>query len=187
MGDKQNRLARILQFQYPRATLALEALIAHGEHFIHEKNIGVGVDGDREGQAHVHAAAVGVHRLIDELAQFREIYNGVETDIRLGVTHAQQPRIEVNILPAREHGVETRAQLQQAGHAPMHRQRARGRRGNTRDELEERALARSIAPDDTHRFARFNSETQGGQGLSRRGLGGKPGGNSAPSQQQAPL
>ena len=44
----------------------LEGGIAHGQNLVDQQDVGIHVDGHREGQAHDHAGRISAERLVDE-------------------------------------------------------------------------------------------------------------------------
>ena len=57
----------------PVHALALERLVADGQHLVDEQDVGVDVHGDGEGEPHVHARRVELHLGVDELADAGEV------------------------------------------------------------------------------------------------------------------
>ena len=67
-----------------REALALERLVADRQRLVDHQDVGVDVDGGGEGEPHVHAARVGLDRLVDEVADVGEAGDGVEALVDLG-------------------------------------------------------------------------------------------------------
>ena len=112
-------------------------------------------------EPHVHARRVVLDRRVDELLEAGERDDLVEALVELLL--ATSPRIgavEVDVLPARELGVEARAELEQ--------RRDLARRvviapcvgpQDPRDALEQRALARAVLADEPERRALAGSRS----------------------------
>ncbi len=60
-----------------------EVNVADGEGFVHQQNLGIEMDGDREGEPHDHAAGIGLDRLVDEVADLGEVGDFREPAIHL--------------------------------------------------------------------------------------------------------
>ena len=73
MGNEQNRDAARAQFMHLAHAALAEIDIAHRQSFVHQQDLRVHVDGDGKGQAHHHAAGVRLHRLVDKIADLREV------------------------------------------------------------------------------------------------------------------
>src|SRR5690606_41240939 len=67
--------------------------------------------------------------------------------------HAEDRAVEVDVLLARELGVEPRADLQERPDAAVELDAPASRGGDAREDLEERRLAGAVAPDDPERLA----------------------------------
>ena len=74
--------------------LALERGVADGEHLVDEQDLGVEVRGDREAEAHVHAARVALDRRVDELLDAGELDDRVEPAGDLLAAQAEDRAVE---------------------------------------------------------------------------------------------
>ena len=99
----------------PVHALALERLVADREHLVHEQHVGVDVHGHRERQPDVHAGRVELHLGVDELPIPRKATIVVEARGGLLAGQAQDGRVEVDVLPAGQVGVEPGTELEQRG------------------------------------------------------------------------
>ena len=91
MGHQHDRHALAAQLVDVLEAPALEALVADGHDLVEQQDLGLHVHGDREAQAHLHAARVDLHRRVDELADVGEGDDVV--DLR-SMSLAGMPRIE---------------------------------------------------------------------------------------------
>ena len=91
--------------------LALEFGIAHREHFVHDEDLRFEVRGHGEAQANPHAAAVAFYRGIDVVLDTAEGDDLVQLGVHLGLTHAEDGAVEVDVVPAGELGMEAGAHL----------------------------------------------------------------------------
>ncbi len=119
MRDEQDRAATLLDLCDAGEAFSLKGLVAHGEGLVHDKNVGVDVDGSRKGKSHVHARRVGLHRLIDEDADVRKARDVVEPGVDVGAAHSEYGAVQVDVLAARELRVEASAKLQQSRDAAI--------------------------------------------------------------------
>ena len=67
-----------LELLHPPEALLLELGVADREHLVDEQDLGLEVRGDRERQAHVHAARVALHGRVEELLEPGELDDLVE-------------------------------------------------------------------------------------------------------------
>ena len=62
----------LLELEDLAEALALERLVADGEHLVEQQDVGVDVHRDREAKPHVHARGVGANRQVDEALELGE-------------------------------------------------------------------------------------------------------------------
>ena len=111
--DEEDRAAAVLELGDLAEALALELLVADGEHLVEQQHVGLDVRGDREAEPHVHPRRVRAHRQVDELLEL-----GERDDLVHHLAHAR-PReavdraVQVDVLAAGEVGVEAGAELEQ--------------------------------------------------------------------------
>ncbi len=96
--DKENGAAVPGYVFHLAQALALEAHIAHGQHFVHYQDLRVQVGSHREGQAYVHAAGVALDRGVQEAADLAELHDLVELTLDLGPGHAQDGSVQQDVL-----------------------------------------------------------------------------------------
>ena len=102
VGDEEHGDAAGAQLMnFAHAALA-KVDIAHGEGFIHQQNLGVDVNGDGEGEADGHAARIGLDGLVDELADFGEVFDVAVSLVDLAFGEAQNGGVEVDVVAAAE-------------------------------------------------------------------------------------
>ncbi len=117
------------------------------------------MDGDGEREPHVHARRVELDLGVDELLDAGEVDDVVEVPVGLLARQAEDRGVEVDVLPAGEVGVEAGAELEQRGEPTATVDGARGGLDDAADDLEQRALARAVVPD----------QSDGRAGRDRRG------------------
>src|SRR5699024_7646831 len=106
VGDHDHGAPGLLQLPDALEALALERLVADREDLVDQEDVRLGVHSDGEGQAQEHARAVVLHVRVDELLDLAEGNDLVEPRVDLLTGHAQDRAVEVDVLAAREIGVE---------------------------------------------------------------------------------
>ena len=152
MADEEEGHAALPQPPHPGEALLLEAHVADREYLVEDEYVRAHRHRDREGEPRVHAARVGLHRLVDEPSDVGERRNFVEPLPHLPPGDAEDRAVQEDVLAARELRVEAASQLEERRHAAAHLDLAFARDLGTRDDLEERALAGPVASDDTQRL-----------------------------------
>ena len=93
-------------------------------------------------------------RRVEKLLDPREIDDLVELLLDFPARHAEDAAVEKDVLAAGELGMEAGADLQQAGNTPMDVDLAGRGPGDPREDLQQCALAGSVAADDADHLAR---------------------------------
>src|SRR6266850_603889 len=129
-------------------TFALKVDVADGEDFIHDQDLGLEVRGDREGEPDVHATRVVLHRRVGEFLDLGKGQDLVELVVELGLAHAEQGTAQIRVLSPGQLRVETSSDFEEGADATVKlRASFRGIR-DPGENLEQRALARAVGPDD---------------------------------------
>ena len=154
MAHEENRPA-LLECRLVHAAEAflLEGRVAHGEHLIHDENVGLQVRRHGKGQPHIHAAGISFDRRIDELSDFGELHDPVELLGHLGARHAEDGAVEINVLAAGQLAVETGADLEQTGQLSAQTELSARRCCDLADHFEQGRFARAVATDDSDYLA----------------------------------
>ena len=121
VGDEDDRAAALLELEDLPEALALELLVADGEHLVEQQHVDVEVRGDREAEPHVHARRVRPHGHVDEPLELREGDDLVHVPPDRLALQAEDGAVEVDVLAARELGVEAGAELEQRADAALPR------------------------------------------------------------------
>src|SRR6266513_158333 len=167
--DEHDRLLRRAELPDLREALVLEVLVPDREHLVHQENVRLEMHGDRETEAHVHAARVGLHRRVKEAPDVGELRDRGHRAVHLLARKAEERSVEVRVLAAAEVGVESGADLEERGHATVDLERSTGRLRRAREELEQRRLPRSIRADHTERGPRLHREADVAERLHHLG------------------
>ena len=94
-------------------TLLLEARVAHREHLVHQQDVRVGLDRDREGQAHRHARGEVLDLLVGEILELRKLEDVVDAPGQLLARDAEDGATEEDVLARRQLRVEANAELEE--------------------------------------------------------------------------
>ena len=106
--DQQDGAALALELLHPVDALALEALVADGQHLVDHQDVGVDVDGHGEAEPDVHARGVELHLVVDELLELGEVHDVVEDAVDLALGQPEQRAVQVDVLPAGQVRLEAR-------------------------------------------------------------------------------
>ena len=143
---------------HARNALVLEGSVAHGEHLVHDHDIGVQMRGYRKGQAHVHPRGVTFHGRIDEALHLRKGHDVVEDLVYLAPLHAQDGAVHVDVLATGELGMEAGPHLEHARHAAVVGDETLTRARDATDELEQGGLTCTVLADEAHALAFADGE-----------------------------
>ena len=160
VADEQDRASLLGDIAHLAQTLVLKGEIADRQHLINEQDFGLQMGRDGEGQAEIHAAGVVLDGSVDELVDFGECDDVVELPVDVGAFHTEDRAIEVNVFAAGKLVVKTGADFEQCADAAIDVGVSGGGLGDPREDLEERALAGAVAPDDPDYFALLDFEIQ---------------------------
>lgn len=158
VGDTEESTALIAQITDFGEALGLEGVVADGQYFVDEEEIGFDVDGDGESEPDHHAAGVGAERFVDEVGQAGEVDDLVEQGEGAAAGQAEEGGVEVDVLAAGEIGVEAGAEFEERGDAAVDGDAAVVGLGQAGDEAEQGAFAGAVGADDGHVFALFDAK-----------------------------
>src|SRR3989442_11046945 len=113
---------------------------------------------DRKAEAHVHATRVRLHGGVEETPEVGELLDRRHRAVDRAALQTEERAVQVRVLAAAEVRMEARADLEQRRDPAGHLERARGRLGRPREELEQRGLPRAVRADDAERSARLDRE-----------------------------
>ena len=91
MGDEHHGAALPLVAVEDVEAFLLERRVTDGEHLVHQQDLGVGLDGEGEGEPHLHSRREVLEPVVDELLQAGEADDLVEQAAQLG---RLKPRME---------------------------------------------------------------------------------------------
>ena len=132
--------------------------VADREHFVEDQDVRLQERGDREGEAHIHAAGVALDRRVDEALDAGEIDDVVKLGADVGLAETEQGARHEHILAPGHIGVKAGADFEQGAHLATKKGSTRGRIGDAGENLQERALARPVATDQPDQLASLDLE-----------------------------
>ena len=97
----------------------LELRVTHRQHLVDDEDFRFQVRRHGEGEPHIHAAGVMLHRRIEKHLRLGKGDDLVELAVDLLARHAKDRAVEINVLPAGQLRVKTGAHLEQAGDAAL--------------------------------------------------------------------
>ena len=153
VGHEQDRAALALEPLDALEALALERLVADGEHLVDEQDLGVDVDRHRESEPRRHTRRVVLHLVVDEVLDLGERDDLVEDPVDLLTGESEDRRVQVDVLAPGEVAVEARAELEQRGDAAVLHDRPRGGPHDPGHALEQRRLARAVVAEEAEGLA----------------------------------
>ena len=163
--DEEDRPAAVLELGDLAEALALELLVADGEHLVEQEHVRLDVRGDGEAEPHEHPRRVRPHRQVDELLELRERDDLVHQLAHACAREAVDRAVQVDVLAAGEVGVEAGAELEQRRDAAARLDAPAGRLDDPRDEAQQRRLAGAVAADEADGVARLGRERDVAQRL----------------------
>ncbi|MNP08554.1 hypothetical protein D3C76_1006280 [compost metagenome] len=158
VGDDQQGGAGAAETADPLEALVLEVGIADRQRLVDDQHIGAARGGDAERQAHLHAARVGTHRLVDGFADLGELLDVRHHRLDLFQLQPQQLAGHEDVLPPGELRVEAHAQFEQSRDLAFDPDATGGRLGGPGDHLQQGALAGAVDPDYADRLPRADLE-----------------------------
>jgi hypothetical protein len=127
--------------------------VAHGQGLVHEQNFRIHVDGHGEGQPYNHAAGIGFHGLVHEIADLGELFDLAVFLLDLSRSEPQDGAVQEDVVASGELGVEARAQLEQRRDPPVHLDLALGGSQNAGHQLQQGAFPGPVFADDAEGLA----------------------------------
>ena len=95
----------------------LELHVAHGQDLVHDHDLAVQMGSDGEGQLDEHAAGIALDGGVDEVAALRKFDDLGQFGVDLGLGHAQDRAVHIDVFAAGHFVVEAGADFQHGGHA----------------------------------------------------------------------
>ena len=164
--DEQDRLARREKLRERPPALVLEFLVADGKNLVQQEDVGIQIGGDGETEPHLHPRRVILQRHVHEVAQPRVVHDGGVESFDRGTRQAVDGRVEEDVFAAAQLRMEADAQLDERADARPARDPdvAAGRLVDPGDELQQRALPRSVAADHADRLPLADRDRHVAQG-----------------------
>ena len=109
--DEEHGLAVLDQLPEAVDRAPPECGVADGQHFVHEHDVGIAVNGDAEAEPGIQAGRVAFHGRVDQLLDLGKLHDLVEAAVDVAAGQTEQAGAKIHVLAARELGMKSRAQL----------------------------------------------------------------------------
>jgi len=133
---------------YAAQALRLKLGVPHGQDLVYQQHVWLEVRGDREPQPHVHPRGIPLHRRVDERLHSGEVYDARQLGGDLAPVHAENRPAQHHVLAACQLRVKTGADLDESGKPAVDHDPPLCGRRDTRQQLQQCALARTVPADD---------------------------------------
>ena len=151
--------------EHDRATLGLEACelgealllkrrVADRQHLIDQHHVGVDLNCDREGEAHVHAGGVVLQLQVHKRLQLRERDDLIQPLERLAARQAEHDRVDDCVVTRGQIGIEPDAEFDERRQPTVDFNLAGVDAVDAGQALQQRALATPVATDDAEELPR---------------------------------
>ena len=110
MADEQDG-AVLLEIAQPANAFLLEERVAHRKCLVDDQYIRVHMGNYRKGEAQVHAAGIGLDRLIDKIADLGEGFDVRKPRLDLRLAEAKHRGVQMHVFAAGELRIEACAQF----------------------------------------------------------------------------
>src|SRR5260370_11687664 len=107
---------------------------------------------DSKCQEQIHTARVALYWRVDESLDFGESDHLVKTPRDLRPLHAEDRAVQIDVLSAGQFGMKARAHFEQGPDPAAHFGSTFSRLGDTRQDLDQGALPRSLVSDPPQHF-----------------------------------
>jgi hypothetical protein len=132
--------ALLREAEDPVDALPLERLVPDREDLVQQEDVRLHVHGNRKTEPHQHPGRVGAHGEVDEPIELRERDDLVEEPVDLAPLQPVDRTAQVDVLTAREVGMEACAELEQRPNRPAHLDASRRRPKDPGNQAEQRRL-----------------------------------------------
>jgi hypothetical protein len=149
---------------------ALEGGVSYGQDLVDQKNLGLEMSGDGEGQSDRHAARVTLDGCVEESLELGEVDDLVESSLDLGAPHPEDRAVQVDVLPSRQLRMKARPHLEQRADAAGDLGPPGRRFGDAGQDLQQRALAGAVVANQPDHVAVANFERHVAQCPQRVGF-----------------
>ena len=140
-------------------------MVADGEDLVEQEHVERHLNRDRVREPQLHPGRVVLQLLVDEPLELCELEDAVEALVEFSPREPEQGRVDPDVVPPRQLGVETDAQLDERRHLAVDAHRAGIRLVDPGDDLQQRALAAAVRADDSEELTRLDREADVGESL----------------------
>ena len=138
--------------------LLLEGGVAHGQHLVDQQYVGIDLDRNRKGQAHVHPRGVVLELEVLKLFELGELDHPLVASASLPRREPEHDAVERHVVVGGQVGIEADAQLYERGHPTVAPDLPLVGTVDAGQALQERALATAVAPDYAEELPRLDRE-----------------------------
>ncbi len=153
MTDEQDCPPALGDVVHLTEALLLEVGIADREHFVDDQDFRLEVRCDRKRQADIHARAVSLHRRVEEFFALAERDDFVEFSRDFRAAHPEDGAVEIDVFASGQFRMKAGAHFEQRSNSAAQNRPALARLGDTRQQLQQRALARAVSADQADDLA----------------------------------
>ena len=154
MSHEHDRPPLGLQPRELAEAFLLERRVADGQHLVDQHDIGIDLDGDRKGEAHLHSGGVVLQLQVHERLELGKGDDLVQPLEGLPAGEAEHDRVDDRVVARGEVRVEPDAELDERRQAAVHLDVAGIDGVDAGQALEQRALAAAVASHDPEELAR---------------------------------
>ena len=153
MGDDQHGFAGPAKGVNLAEAFLLEVVIADGQDFIDQEDVGIDLDSHGKPKAHVHAGGIVFDGLVDEIPETGKIDDGLEALAHLPTAQAHDRAGQEDVFAACEVGMKAGPELQQGRDGAGGPDPAGGRNFRARQQGKQSAFTGAVGADNPQRLA----------------------------------
>src|SRR5215213_1197557 len=164
VADEDDRAALARGGLHPAQALLLERQVTDREDLVDDQDLRLQVRRDREGEPQLHSARIALDGSVHEGAHIGELDDLLEATLDLLALHVEHRAVQEDVLAPGQLRVEACPHLQESPYPAAEVRLPLGRRGDPREDLEERALPGTVVADDPQRLAPLELEVDVAEG-----------------------
>ena len=160
MGDKNNGLFVVFKINKVIVAFLLEGGVADGEDFIEEQDVTAGANGDREGQANLHAGRIIFELLVLKIFELGKFPNIVIHGVYFFIAKTEESAVHIDIFATGKFGIKPDAEFDERNEIPVNSHSAFFWIINTGENFEQSGFAGAVTPDDADELTFFDFEVE---------------------------
>src|SRR6266550_1155104 len=130
MTNKKNGAALTCDRLHLTQALLLKGAISHRQDLVYDQYLWIQIGSYGKGQTHIHAAAITLHRRVQELLDLSKGHDLVELGFDFRLLHAQNGAVEKDVLSSGQFRMKPSADLKQTSYASVEFRPSRGGLGD---------------------------------------------------------